>query len=220
MPTAATAAVCSPPGHTQRWGKVQAYARYFQEKDNRNQTLGFTLSDDDKLLLSEAGDASTVLISTVDSTGHPESGSFDYQNNYRADVPGVGNLYKVRYQKADTLVEGQSYVAYKFAEDGAFDMDFSWVGQGKGDYVLSKNSVNGKVFVWVAPVGGQAQGSYAPVRQLGTPQNRQMIIAGVVVDVTDKDKIFSEVALSAYDQNTFSTLGDDNNTGKALTGRL
>jgi hypothetical protein len=51
-----------------------------------------------------------------------------------------------------------------------YSLAFSEVGTGKGNYTLLLNGANGKVFQWVAPVNGVAQGNYEPVALLVTTQ--------------------------------------------------
>lgn len=39
---------------------------------------------------------------------------------------------------------------------------FTYVGQGNGDYILSQDSLNRQLFLWVAPIEGKHQGAYTP----------------------------------------------------------
>ncbi len=206
-------------GHQQTWQQFTFYTQYFQEKDNPHQTLGFQLSDEEKQILSEAGDhLSQVYIPAVDSVGKIES-DYHYQQNRQADVPGVGNLYEVLYVQKDTLVDGQNYPIYVFTGkgEGVFKLHFTYLGEGKGHYQLIQNSVNGKVYAWTAPQGGVPQGAYEPVRLLTTPKTRQVWTSGLQAKVSKKDKLFGEWALSHHDVNTLSSLDAKDDLGSAFT---
>ncbi len=202
-------------GHQQSWERITLYTHFFQEKDNARQSLGFTLTDEEQWQLSQAGDhLAEAYISAADSVGTSEE-RFRYQNNRQADVPGVGNFYDILYQKKDTLVEGQTCPVYVFHGNGDFKVDFTYVGEGKGNYRQDPSSVNGKVYVWVAPQSGQPQGSYEPVRLLTTPKTRQMLVGGVQASLSAKDQVFGEVAVSRNDLNTFSRLDAADDRGSA-----
>ena len=206
-------------GHQQQWGRLTLYTHYYQEKDNPNQTLGFSLSDEEKMKLSEAGDhLSLAYIPAVDSVGKAGS-SFDYQHNQQADVPGVGNLYEVLYVKKDTVVAGNTYTVYDFTGkgDGVYKLSFTYMGEGKGNYQLNASSVNGKVYQWIAPLQDQPQGDYEPVRLLSTPKSSQVWSTGVQVKVSAQDKLYGEVALSRRDLNLFSSLDAGDDKGSAMT---
>ena len=45
-------------------------------------------------------------------------------------------------------------------DSAIYTLSFADVGFGKGDYLPDFNGANGKVFRWVAPVGGVKQGQY------------------------------------------------------------
>jgi len=190
---------------------------YFREGDNPNQSLDFSLRQSDKALISEAGDTPHhLLIPSVDSVHHvPQQPDFQVGRN--ADVPGVGNLYRVTYDRIDTLVAGQSFQVYQFAgQHGAFRVDFHFVGEGQGDYEISGASVNSKVYQWVAPIYGQSRGSYAPVRPVVTPKRQQMLVMGAEAQLSAHDFISTELAISDQDLNVLSPLDAHDNRGQAI----
>lgn len=204
--------------HQQHFEKVRVYADYFREGDNPNQGLDFNLSDNEKSMLREAGDAGHQLfVSSVDSVKQavPQP---TFQPDRNADVPGVGNLYQVTYNRRDTLVAGETYQIYTFAgQEGDFSIDFHYVGEGQGDYLVSGSAVNSKVFEWVAPVNNQPRGNYAPRRPIVTPKLQQMLVLGAEAKLTALDRFSTEIALSDRDLNVLSPLDAEDDRGHAFT---
>jgi hypothetical protein len=180
---------------TQRWGvRLQA----FSEQDSRNQPLQQTLTDVDKLTLTQVGD--TLLQAVV-----PGADSVGFSN----DV--------VLYRQTDTLVNAVLYPdVFVFSTDAAvahWRVTFSFVGAGRGNYRQINASANGKVFEWVAPVGNQPQGEYEPVILLVTPKQRQLVTFGAD-HRTKKNAVFSaEAAYSNNDLNTFSAANSNDDKG-------
>ncbi|WKN30632.1 hypothetical protein PZB74_16870 [Porifericola rhodea] len=203
--------------HTQQFKHLKFYSHYYREKDNPNQALGFSLSDDDKFTLQEAGDQlRNAIVPAVDSAINFQQQP-KYQANRSADVPGVGNLYQIFYNRRDTIVNAQTYEIYVFeGKEGDFKLDFSYVGEGEGNYIASGTAVNSKVYQWVAPLRGQPQGNYEPVRLLTTPQSQHMIVLGAEAELTSKDKFKVEGAFSKNDLNVLSPKDTYDDHGQAL----
>ncbi|WPP51501.1 hypothetical protein [Catalinimonas niigatensis] len=191
--------------HRQDFKQISFYTHYYREKDNPHQALGFTLSDEEKLLLQEAGDyLENAVVPAVDSAVHFQQQP-QYQTNRNADVPGVGNLYQVFYDRKDTVINEVTFQVYEFVgKAGDFKVDFSYVGEGKGNYQISGSAVNSKVYEWIAPLNGTPRGSYEPVRLLATPRNQHMIVIGMEGNVSDKDQITAEFAFTKNDLNVLS----------------
>ena len=206
--------------HQQHFKHLRVYADYFREGDNPNQSLDFSLSDNDKWLLSEAGDAQHhLLISSVDSEQNMPQ-QMEIQTGQQADVPGVGNLYRVHYNRKDTLVAGHTYEIYEFTDgEGMYTIDFHFLGEGQGDYVVSGSSVNSKVYQWVAPVNGVSQGSYVPQRPVVTPKRQQMLVLGSEARLSHYDHLTAELAISENDLNVLSDLDASDDRGQAFTLR-
>ena len=111
------------------------------------------------------------------------------------------------YFRTDTVVQGVRYDSvYVYATDDGqpcYRLRFSYLGEGKGNYVAVRNGVNGQVYAWVAPLDGQPQGSYEPVVLLLTPQRRQMYSFRTEYN-GKRSGFMAEAALSNHDANTFS----------------
>ncbi|WP_277479389.1 hypothetical protein [Catalinimonas alkaloidigena] len=203
--------------HRQNFKRFSFYVSYFREKDNSNQALGFTLSEEDKNGLRKAGDqTNNAFVPAVDSAIHFQQQP-QYQTNRNAEVPGVGNLYQIFYNRLDTVVNGTNYQIYEFSgKEGDFKVDFSFVGEGKGNYVLAGSAVNSKVYEWVPPVDGVQAGSYAPVRLVVAPQTQHMLVFGTETELSKKDQLKVEAAFSKNDINTLSHLDAEDNHGRGI----
>jgi hypothetical protein len=181
--------------------KTAVRFNFYNEQDMKNQPNQFDLTKEQKMFLSSIGN-------NIDNAFIPNMDSVGFQNN------------EVLYKMIDTVVNGVRYdsvFVYSTNKDSAcYRLGFSVVGDGRGDYILTQNTVNGRVYAWVAPINGISQGNYAPIRLLVTPKRTQMY--SLAMDYTGiKNSFFSaEGALSNNDLNTFSSLGNEHNTGFGL----
>jgi hypothetical protein len=120
----------------------------------------------------------------------------------------------------DTLVNNVLYdsvFVHSLNPDSAvYKLGFSLVGENKGNYKLVSSDANGRVFEWIAPENGIPQGNYAPVVLLVTPKKSQMLTLGVDYTFSEKSKFTSELSLSNYDINTFSSKDAGDNTSFAM----
>ncbi len=186
--------------HQQQLGKFSVFANFYREKDNARNPLTLQLSDTDKRLLSQSGD-----------------------NPVNALVPGVQlaesfNTNLILYKKADSLINNEVYHLFVHATtpaDSVYQLQFSEVGFGKGNYKLVEPSTaNGKVFEWVAPQQGLPQGTYEPIRLIPLPTQNQMLMMGGEYQLDSTQSVYGEIAFSQQDLNLFSGLdsGDDKGT--------
>ena len=180
--------------------KYSSWFNIYSEQDAKNQTIQQTLSPEDKVILSNAGDSlDQALANSIDSVGY-----FDN---------------RVLYKLVDSLGY-DSVLVFSVNQDSAiYQASFRFVGAGNGDYVFEKFTANGKVYRWVAPVAGVSQGDFEPVQLLVAPQRKQMITFGTEYYFRDNMRSSVELALSNNDINTFSSLGNENNQGMAVKWR-
>lgn len=172
---------------------------YINESDNENKTIDFTLSESDKEILRNAGnDPSKAFKSGVTLAGRDS-----------VTHRGIGS-----YIKVDTVINQNNYTFYRFAPNDSnaiYNVSFSYVGSGKGDYV--SKSIYQYDFV------GINGGSYAPIVFLPTPTSYQL--ADITLEYSPaKDKSFYINFESAYSnlvKNKFSNV-NANNGGVALIG--
>jgi hypothetical protein len=172
----------------------------FSEQDSRNQPVLQDLSPEQKKLLSSIGDSLDLAIT-------PNIAMVEY------------NTEQVLYKKVDSLVNGvlyQNIYVYSIHPDSArYRLGFTWLGDHRGNYEPLVSSVNGKVYVWVAPENGVPQGSYEPVVRLITPKKKQLVTLGSRFSSLHGTQGSFEFALSNNDLNTFSSRDQDDNVGFA-----
>lgn len=184
-------------------GKTTCRVQFFSEQDAKNQLLTDpTLPDNYVNILKSVGN-------NVDN----------------AILPGWNNTGflpdRTMYRLTDTLVNGMVYdsvfVYSVNPQLAVYAVNFSFVGTGKGNYILSDGNINGRVFEWIAPdsLTNTPKGNYAPVTKIITPKKRQMLMAAADFMPSKQQKISVEVALSNNDVNTFSDIGNSQNRGIA-----
>ncbi len=191
--------------HEQQNGRWKFQAQAYREADNRNRPLFGDLSQEEKIILSEAGDD----ISRAITSG--------------ADSVAFSNEYILYARKDTTLMNGDPVEIFEYSTDpetASFRVSFSQTGPNGGDYVLDRITANGRIYKWVIPVNGISQGNYTPFIQLPAPNKRQMVTLGAGFEISDHEEIFTETAFSSFDQNLYSDLGNGDNNGFAIKGGL
>lgn len=176
------------------------YLNYYTEQDNPNQPFQQLLTDSAKRVLAAAGDDPNKAL---------VSGATPYT---------VYDSKKILYRKTDTLGYAGIFV---FADapgtDTVFyEVRFSYVGNGKGNYRQGQAGANGRVFQWVAPVAGMPQGDFEPVIKLVAPRRRQMLTAGTIMNLSKNHQLKVEGALSIDNRNLYSTIDKSDDAGCAL----
>ena len=174
--------------------KLGIKVQYLQEGDDKSSPINVSLADSDIAVLKNAGNDRNKAAKTGVSLALPDS---------------LGNVHGV-YQKIDTVINSIPYSYYKYNPGDSlsiYNVSFSYVGQGKGDY--QKQSLGN--YFWV----GINQGSYAPIIFLPMPQSKQF--GNIVLDFQPKKDILIslELAGSNWDQNTYSSINDNTDFGAA-----
>lgn len=186
--------------HYQKAGKVNFYLNLYGEKDNPHNPLSFGLSDEQKLYLSQIGDnLELAQIPSFDSVAY--------------------SINRVLYKRERITKNGENYTVFKHTADpdsARYSVIFSEVGAGKGNYNQIAVNATGRIYQFVPPVNGVPQGIFEPVRSIPLPNKRQMITAGASYDLSEYDKVFSEMAFSEHDLNRYSNLDNDDDQGKAF----
>ena len=182
-------------------GRLKLNFTAYNEFDSRNQPLQQTLDDVDRTLLSNIGD-------NLDQALVPSIDTVSFSNEF------------VLYALVDSLGYDSVFLYSTSADSARYQIGFTQVGQGNGDYILADFTANGRVFQWIGPdtVGGQIirQGEYAPIRRLITPKKRQMVSLGAQYKIGPRTKTGVEIALSNNDLNTFSSRDRSDNLGTAV----
>jgi len=181
--------------------RVHSRFNFYSEQDSKNQPLQQKLDSTGRFILQQAGDQlQQAIIPSADSTGF--------------------NALLVQYRMRDTLVDGIVYpkiLEYSTnPEEAVYRATFTNVGQNKGHYAQINSAANGRVYQWVAPLNGIPQGNYEPLIQLIPPIRKQMLSWGNDIKVSEHLMLYSELAWSGFDQNTFSTRDSHDDQGYAL----
>ncbi len=182
-------------------GNSSFYFGFFSEHDAKNQPIQHFLNYEQKDLLASIGDSlSKALVPKIDSV--------EFSHDF------------IMYKKTDTLVNSIEFndVFVHSANPAVahFRLNFTYLGENRGNYVPSVSSANGRVFKWVPPVNGNKQGTHEPVIQLVTPKKQQVLNFGAKTNISKNSRAHVDLALSNTDLNMFSTLGNNDNTGLAL----
>ncbi|MCX6167909.1 MAG: hypothetical protein NTX65_01095 [Ignavibacteriales bacterium] len=174
--------------------RVKIGVSYFREGDDENNPIEYTFNENDLNILKLAGNdrnaatRSGVVLALPDSTGK---------------VHGI-------YSKIDTLINSQQYTYYKYlpgALSAIYNVSFSYVGESFGDY--TKESLGNYRFV------GIKNGSYLPLIYLPMPELKQLGNFSAAAILMEGVTLSAELTGSNWDQNRFSSIGDDSNSGYA-----
>jgi hypothetical protein len=185
--------------------KLKLFLGVFNNSDAKNSQINQVLDTDQKFFLSAIGDSiqkafyPSVALDTV----------FD----------AAKILYEKIYFNPGTGIDS----FYQYATDPAvarYSLSFIDVGQGNGNYVPDFNGANGKVFKYLMPVAGVKQGRYEPVMLLVTPKKQQMLSVGVDYKIAPNTSVKTELAISGYDVNTFSSKDGGDDAGLAAKFQL
>jgi hypothetical protein len=181
--------------------KSTFWMNFYLENDNKNDPLSENFQDETKQFLATLGDSIN-----------------------RAYVPNFRNVGfsndKVLYLMKDSTTDGITYdTIYVNSTDpnlAIYQVGFLYVGENLGHYRPLISNANGKVYEWVAPVGGVLQGSYEPVTFYITPKKSLMANIGGLFNINSYGKAGFEFALSNFDINTYAKIDKSNDLGYAL----
>ena len=176
--------------------KLNIGVSVYSENDAKNQPLQQNLSQEQTLILSEAGDDMSLMVS-------PSEISETYSDN------------RILYKKE--LIDGfEAFVFSNNPNDELYRVTFTQVGTNQGDYILSNINAINTIYEYVGPL----QGDYAPIIQLVAPKKLQIAVVNGSYNPTEKTQVNFEVSGSKNDLNLFSNIDDDDNNGFAGTLKI
>ncbi len=175
----------------------------YSNQDAKNQSYLQNLSGEQKRFLTNIGDS-------IQNAFYPVITRDTFAPN------------KILYKIVDTVVNGITYdtvYVYSTNKDSAiYNLSFSYVGEGKGNYIIANSNANGRVYQWIAPFNGRPAGNYEPVVLLITPKMQQVYTLNTTYQIDNFKTLNVEVGASNVDPNLFSKTG--NNTHWGLASRL
>ncbi len=171
--------------------KLAVSGYFYNENDLKNQPLEQDLSNEQKQLLSEAGNNPNLMVTP---SAYTDSFSVD-KILYKKGVIGTAEIFEYSTNENDEL----------------YNVAFSYVGENSGSYVLKEVIALGKIFEYI----GENLGNYNPVIQLIAPNKLQIAVFKATYNPTLKTTLNVETAFSSNDENLFSTIDDSENNGLA-----
>lgn len=176
----------------------------FSEQDNKNVLGNQILTDEDKLLLASIGDQiDKAVVSGI-----------------RSPSEELAGRSPILYEVVDTiLLDGrvfQNILRYSLNPEAERKVaTFTDFGEGNGNYIISDNLANGRVFEWISPdpQTGRPRGRFEPVTRIVTPKLQRMMTLSSQWTPEPGHEISAEIALSTFDKNRFSPLDNDDNQG-------
>ncbi len=176
----------------------------FNNSDSKNSQINQILDTPQKQFLSQIGDSIQRALYPTAVLDTFASGKILYAKEYYINGSVSDSFYR-----------------YSTNPDSAkYNLSFSDVGAGRGNYIADFNGANGKVYRFVAPVGNQKQGRFEPVAILVTPKKQQIVNLGIDYAVTKNTLFKTELAMSNYDVNTFSKVNNGDDKGFAAKFQL
>lgn len=175
--------------------KLNLNFNIYSEQDNKNQPLLQDLTASNIELLASIGDdINSAVVPAVTQT------------EFSSD--------RVMYKAIFDSLSSDTVFVYSISSDSAiYQLSFSNVGLGYGDYVEIASEANGRVFEYIAPIEGVSQGSYMPVIVLITPKVKQMYTIGGDYKLSRSTQLLFEGVMTNNDENTFSNTGNQNDIG-------
>jgi len=114
---------------------------------------------------------------------------------------------KGSYIKIDE--ESKTVFRYVGTENGDYAVHFSYVGSGKGDYSFQGYGI----YLYE----GERKGSYLPIIYLPLAKSHSVADLSLIANISNGLNAGGEIAVSNRDENLFSSINDDDNSGTAYT---
>ncbi|MCS7054381.1 MAG: hypothetical protein NZM09_11720 [Ignavibacterium sp.] len=175
--------------------KLKIGFQFLREGDDQNSPIDIILSEQDKEILKNAGDDRNKAVKSGVSIAEPDS---------------LGIIRGLYFAK-DTIISGTQFTYYVYSpgdSNAVYNVSFSYVGEGRGDYI--RESIGQYKFV------GKNAGSYLPITFLPIPQLKQLSTFNLQAEPFEKISFDIDLAMSSWDRNRFSSLDENDNNGYAI----
>ena len=184
-------------GGAQHVGKRFSLSSHiYSESDNKHNPVNQTINPEDREILANAGnDISRMYTSSAVQVPY-EEGKVLYR---RTEINGI-EIFEYSTDPQDVL----------------YQVTFTQMGENQGNYFLSDQGVNGRVFEYVSPLNGLPQGNFEPVRLLVAPVKKQVWSMAGTYQLKNDGVIRLDAGLSNVDNNLFSEIDDEENIGLAV----
>jgi len=174
----------------------------YQNSDAKNSPINQSLDSTQKRFLVSLGDS-------IQNAFYPNASIDTFSSS------------KILYTKIPIQGTNDSFYQYSTQKDSArYSLSFVEVGANKGNYVPYFNGANGKVYQYVSPINGIKQGNYEPAIYLVTPKKQQLFNITTNYEFSKHTSLTTDVAVSNYDVNTYSSKEKSDNTGIAMRALL
>lgn len=171
----------------------------FTNSDAKNSQINQVLDPGQKQFLANLGDSIQRAFYPSAAIDTFAAGKILYEKIYYNTPTGIDSFFQYSTDPATAK----------------YNLSFINVGVGRGDYVSDFNGANGKVYKFIPRVGNTRQGSYDAVTVLVTPKKQQLVNLGIDYTMGKNTMVKTEVAMSNYDANTFSTIDNGDDRGYA-----
>ena len=166
----------------------------YNEQDSKSLANNLELDSTDLRILNQGGNEELFT-----------SGVFSISPETSSDI--------IRYNNTN-----QNFLVYE-PEDSinVVGAIFSNVGNNNGSYIIDTEAgANGRVYKYV----GDRMGTYDPLIRLIAPERRQLITFSASHRLADSTSVYIESGISNNDLNRFSDIGNDQNVGLSLFGKI
>ena len=174
--------------------RLKLYYTLAHEADSRNNPLSLSFTQQDRESLKSAGE--DPLKAAADGAEYVGEEMGDYN----------------RVPQADTF-----HYEWGGREQGDYDVSFSFMGIYLGSYTREFEDSTGLVFYQYV---GTDSGDYEPVILLPLPRSHSMADFGFSYNPRKGVSLNAEGAVSNKDLNTYSGIGDGDNTGSGFNGNI
>jgi hypothetical protein len=172
---------------------------YYSEQDSKKSLGQIDLDSNAIEVLKNVGDnTSGYNVSSIRQAMNDDKTSIKYELIQNPNFPIDTNEFYLKFSTDENKLLYTSF--------------FTEVGLGKGSYAIDPAvSLNGRVYKFV----GVNQGSYDPINKLLPPEQKQMMDVSYQLAFGKYGKIYTDLSLSNYDRNRFSSVSDGDNIGLA-----